>query len=193
MKIILATDSFLKKYVMDQSKLKYEIDPADIDEHVFDDLSIAERVQKLSYEKCKKNAEKHLDDIVIAADTLVSSENKVLGKPTNIDDAYKMALSLSGKKIEAFTGITLKSVNHDFVTELSRTIVKYQKFEQNELERLFKDNFPTRIASSLGVFTDAPGFTLVESFNGSYTGALGLPMEILYKYLRKWQYKDIQS
>ena len=45
--------------------------------------------------------------------------------------------------------------------------------------------------SGLGFFMDSPGFTLVQNFDGSYTGAMGLPMEIVRKNIKTLKYKNV--
>jgi septum formation protein len=187
-KVILASDSFLKKLVLEKSKLDFDIDPADIDESKFDYLSPEDRVREISLKKCESVSDRHPESIIIAADTLTLFDGEIIGKPKDIEEAYHMALKQSEKEILALTGITLYSPQRGFVTELSKTKITYQKFDRSDLERLFKDNFPLRMASGLGLFIDAPGFTLVKSINGSYTGAYGIPMEVVYKYLHQFGY-----
>lgn len=187
-KIILASNSFLKKFVLEKSNLEFEIDPADIDESKSDYLNPRDRVQKISLEKCEDVYKKHPDSIIIAADTLTLLGGETIGKPKDMEEAYRMALGQSGKEILALTGITLCFPQKGFFTELSETRIRYQEFNRSDLERVFKDNFPLRMASGLGLFIDAPGFTLVEAINGSYTGAYGMPMEIVYKYLNRFGY-----
>ncbi|HOF50222.1 MAG TPA: Maf family protein [Candidatus Colwellbacteria bacterium] len=185
-KIILASNSFLKKLVLEKSKLDFNIDPADIDESKFDYLDPEDRVRGISLEKCESVRDRHPESIIIAADTLTLLDGETIGKPKDMEEAYRMAIKQSGKKILALTGITLYDPRKGFFTKLSKTRITYQKFDRSDLERLFKDNFPLRMASGLGLFIDAPGFTLVQSINGSYTGAYGMPMEIVYKYLHQF-------
>jgi septum formation protein len=187
-KIILASNSFLKRLVLEKSKLDFDIDPADIDESEFDYLGPEDRVREISLKKCESVSDRHPESIIIAADTLTLLDGEIIGKPKDIEEAYRMALKQSGKEILALTGITLYGPQKGFFTEISKTIIAYQEFDRNDLERLFKDNFPLRMASGLGLFIDAPGFTLVKSINGSYTGAYGMPMDAVYKYLHQFGY-----
>jgi septum formation protein len=181
--IVLASDSFLKKFVLEKSHLEFLVDAADIDEQVFDSLPVGKRVVELSKEKCKKVAARKPDCIVISADTLAVYNGQAYGKPANLEDAYDMAMTLSGQTILAYTGVTLYHPKYGYKSDLSETEIEYQNFTLDDLKRLFKDNHPTRMATGLGIFIDAPGFTLVKSISGSFTGALGLPMELVYDFL----------
>lgn len=62
-KIILASGLFLKNFIMDKSKLLYEVVSADIDESVYDDLKVSERVVKLAEDKCKKVVDMYPDSM----------------------------------------------------------------------------------------------------------------------------------
>lgn len=186
-KIVLASGSYLKQLVLKKANLKFIIDVPNIDEKVFENIPIEKRVKQLSYIKCQKIALKYIDTIVIAADTLIVMDNVVYGKPANINMAYEMAIKCSGKTITAFTGITICSPDKKYYTEISKTSVSYQKFSKDDLIPLFRHKIPTRMATGLGFFIDAPGFSLVKSIKGSYSGAYGLPMEIVNKYLGIWR------
>lgn len=183
--ITFASESFLKKVVFERARLEHSIDPVEIDESRFAHLDIEDRVQCLALAKCKEAARRHANCIVIAADTIATCRGVSLERPQDLRNAFQMALSLSGKEMVVHTGISLYDpADEAITTELSRTSVHYQQFIRADLERLFKDRNPLRIGSALGVYTNAPGFTLVESINGSYTGMFGMPMEVVYDWLR---------
>jgi septum formation protein len=180
-KILLASGSFLRRFIMDQSKLPYEIVAADIDESIFDDLPVDQRVVKLAEEKCKKVAQEHPSAIVIAADTLTADTNgKVYTKLTGADDPFAAALSLSGQTIAVYTSCAIHTPQTEIVSTLTESTIVYQVFSETTLQRLAEKDNPNIRSGALGIFHDAPGFTLIKKVEGSYTGAFGLPMEFVY-------------
>lgn len=184
MKIILASGSFLKNYILDKSLLKYETLPADTDESIYDNLPVADRVVALAKDKCETITQKHPDTFVIGADTLTASqEGVVFTKPKPGADPLESAMQLSGQTIEVFTGCCVYSPKAGYAQTLAQTTVTYQNFTRATLERLAEGDNPQIRSGALGVFVDAPGFTLVEKIEGSYTGMYGLPMEFIYKQL----------
>ena len=192
--LYLASGSFLRKFIMEQSKLPHEIIAADIDESVFDHLSVDERVVKLAEEKCKKVSKTHTDSIVIAADTLTAdSDGKVYTKLTGSDDPFQAALALSGKTIQVFTGCAMYTPDHGLSSVLATATITYQSFSAANLRRLTADDNPNIRSGALGMFYDAPGFTLIEHLEGSYTGAFGLPMEFVYQQLESLGHFDTQN
>jgi len=187
--ILLASGSFLRRFIMEQSKLSHEIIAADIDESIFDYLPIGERVLKLAEEKCKKVSDSNSDSIVIAADTLTAdTEGKVYTKLTGSDDPFRAALALSDKTIQVFTGCAIHTKEHGIRSTLVTATITYQAFSEANLRRLAADDNPNIRSGALGIFYDAPGFTLIKRLEGSYTGAFGLPMEFVYSQLEATGY-----
>ncbi len=183
-KIILASGSFLKNFIMDKTNLVYEVIPADIDELVFDYLPVGERVVALARKKCEVVAKASAEDvIVIAADTLTTSEDgTVFTKPIPGSDPLVAAMQLSGKKIDVYTGCCIYK-NGEYISHLSTATITYQNFTLDRLKLLTGGDNPQVRSGALGVFMDAPGFTLIERVEGDYTGMSGLPTGFLYKQL----------
>lgn len=169
---------------MKESKLPFEVIAADIDETIFDHLPMDERVVELAKKKCEKVAAENPDAIIIAADTLTADENgQVYTKLTGSDDPFKAALTLSGKTIKVATGCAIYTPETGTVSKLATAEITYQTFSEANLRRLAEDDNPHIRSGALGIFYDAPGFTLIEHLEGSYTGAFGLPMEFVYQQL----------
>ena len=182
--IILASGSFLKKYIMDKSNIPYEVAPADIDETVYNHLGVSDRVVALSKDKCNLVAKRYPDKIVIAADTLTSDVNGVVfSKPAPSADLLDAAMNLSGQSINVYTGCCVYSPKNGYVDTLATGTITYQEFDKERLLAVARDDNPQIRSGALGVFVDAPGFTLIERIEGSYTGIYGLPMEFVYKQL----------
>ena len=145
---------------------------------------MSERVVKLAEAKCQKVLEAHPESIIIAADTLTGDETgKVYTKLTGSNDPLAAALALSGKTIQVFTGCAVYTKDRGMVSILATATITYQTFSEATLKRLTSDDNPNIRSGALGIFYDAPGFTLIEHLEGSYTGAFGLPMEFVYKQL----------
>lgn len=189
MKILLASGSFLKNYIMEKSRLPYEVVPADIDESIYDHMTVEKRVVALANHKCRVVAEQYPEAIVIAADTLTTSvDGVVFTKPTAGQDPLASALALSNQKIIVHTGCSVYAPGIGYRSVLSGGEVVYQEFDRTTLERVAVGDNPQIRSGALGVFVDAPGFTLIKSVNGSYTGVYGLPMEFVYSQLRDIHY-----
>ncbi len=131
---------------------------------------------------------KYPDELVVAADTfalLPSGER--LHKSSSPEEAVELCLAQSGKTIKSVTGLAM-AYKDRVLTNTSVTDITYIDFDRPTIDRLLKGDDAMMRNSGLGFFADAPGFTLVKSFNSSYTGAMGLPMEIVRINLKRFGY-----
>lgn len=184
--IILASESFLKNFIFEKSKLDYKTAAANIDETVFDGEEVEKRVLLLAEEKCRIVAKDNPEAIVIAADTLTSDEqDMVFTKPSADRDPFDGAMDLSGKTIGVHTGCCVYTPETGYQSTVTYSTITYQTFTNERLETLIKDDNASIRSGALGIFYDSPGFTLIETIKGSYTGAFGLPMEFIYKQLNE--------
>lgn len=185
-RIILASESFLKKFVFDKAKLPYVTIPADIDETVYDNLAVEERVVRLAEDKARKVAVDNPDAVIISADVLTGDDQgNVYTKLTPEQDPFEAAMSLRGKKINIYTGCTVYEKSLGFVSKYIESSITYRPFNETTLRRLIENDNAAIRSGALGIFYDAPGFTLIERIEGSYTGSFGMPMEFVYEQLDK--------
>jgi len=180
---------------MKKSLIKYQSLSPDIDENQFDDFPIEERVGLLAHAKVLKilSIDESMDCLIIAADTLTRpvQDDEIYTKQENIQKQYNIALQMSGRALNIYTGVSAFYNGQELETKTIWSWVKYQTFDEEDIKRLAVDDKPEIRSSALGMFTDAIGFTLVEEVKGSYTGAIGLPMEFVYENIRRA--KEIKS
>jgi septum formation protein len=190
-RLILGSSSTIRRMILETSIYDFDIYNPDIDETLYEYLEPIEKVKKIAFEKNRKisELEKYQNSIIIAADTLCLLPNGItLQKPSNIDESIKMSMQQSGQTIKAITGISISFVRNNkriYITKYSSTKITYLDFTEHEIFTLIKKFNTTNKASGLGIWNDSPGFSFVKKFNGSYTGALGLPMEIVREVLTK--------
>jgi predicted house-cleaning NTP pyrophosphatase (Maf/HAM1 superfamily) len=130
----------------------------------------------------KRRAVAHLspNDTIVAADTFDNLPGgKRLHKTHSLEESIQLALQQSGKTVTVTTGVAVVHQGKA-ITNLTTTKIKYCTFDETTVRLLFQKNERIRRRNAaLGFFIDAPGFTLVEKIEGSYLGAMGLPMEIV--------------
>ncbi|WP_332021380.1 Maf family protein, partial [Kaistella sp.] len=122
MKILLASNSPRRKELLKALGFNFEVVSVDCDEVYPENLPVEKIAEYLS--DLKADAYKNLEsgEVLITADTIVSLENEVLGKPKNALEAKQMLRKLSGKTHEVYTGITIrnsqKSISQTDVTHV---------------------------------------------------------------------------
>ncbi|MBR1622823.1 MAG: septum formation protein Maf, partial [Pseudobutyrivibrio sp.] len=106
MNIILASNSPRRKELLEQAGIDFEVKAADVEE-ITTKTKPNEVVEELSLIKSKAIAANNPNRIVLAADTVVACDGKILGKPKDEADALRMLKALSGKCHEVYTGVTI--------------------------------------------------------------------------------------
>ena len=187
MEIILVSGSYKRKEILEKAKISFKVVVPEVDEHLFDNLSVKERVQKVAQAKARAVFKNYPEALIIAADTMDEDNLKrCRTKPKNMEEGLKMAMEYSGSSTICYTGVCMIHPKFGEVLEVAKTEIKMQEFSKGELKRLVDDKFLLR-AGALGISEETAGYTLVQSVSGSHTGYAGLPMEIVRKYLKAWK------
>ena len=184
-KIILASNSPRRKELMTGLGVEYVVKTLpDVDESYPSTLYGEEIPLYISREK----AAAYLsfiqpDELVITADTIVWLDGKMYGKPTDAEQAKSMLRELSGKTHQVITGVTLstKEFQKSFAVT---THVTFALLTEDEIDYYVERYQPLDKAGAYGV-QEWIGFIGVEQLEGSYFNVMGLPIQRLYKELRK--------
>lgn len=181
--IILASKSWLRGQILDKSEFDYQVVESRVDERSLEaelNEKTPEEITIVIAEAKALAVEAGIGDIVIGADTVAYEKDskKVYHKAGSLDEAEELCMRQSGAVVVVITGFAIARQGRIEHRGYSRTEVRYSRFSKEALRKLFtKDGRMLERNAALGFFIDAPGFTLVEHFEGSYTGAMGLPME----------------
>lgn len=182
MKFILASASPRRKELFKKYKLDFEILVSDIDEKCKDTLSPLENVMELAKQKCLNVLSKVVNQIVIAADTIVVYDNKIYGKPKDELDAFNMLKTLSNKTHQVITAVAIGYNNYIEVNyEISH--VTFKEIEDEEIKEYIKTKEPLDKAGSYAI--QGIGSKFVLYYQGSYENIIGMPMELVLKMIAK--------
>ena len=181
MQLILASASPRRKELLSLFHIPFIIRVADIDETMdpskapFDEVA---RVSRLKAEAIGREK----DDIVIAADTIVVCQGKVLGKPRSEDEAVQMLSLLSGRDHQVMTGCTvLTGSGSRTFTEV--TDLHFRELSDAEIRRYVASGEPMDKAGAYGIQGGAALFC--QRMVGDYYNVMGLPVCALYECLRE--------
>lgn len=141
-------------------------------------------VMKIAFEKALNAYENCAEKgIIIAADTDVYLD-KIMGKPENEQEAYKMLKFLSGKTHKVLTGICIiDSVNLKKIVDYEETTVEFNELSDNLIKSYLKTGEYADKAGSYGI--QGYGELLVKGINGCYNNVKGLPLTKLNNLLTK--------
>jgi septum formation protein len=176
--LILASKSPRRKELLSMITKDFEIKSADVDETLPQGIAPDKAVEYLS--KIKAQPFENGVDTIIGADTVVAIDNKILGKPSNQQEAYDMLSLLSGKVHSVFTGVTVIKPEGT-VTFSVETKVEFFELSQQEIFDYIATGECMDKAGSYGI--QGGGALFVKRINGDYLNVVGLPISTLNKYL----------
>lgn len=184
--IILASNSPRRKELLSGLNIPYKIKTLpDIDESYPDNL-IGEDI---AIYIAKEKANAYLDQLdgntlLITADTIVLLDGKVYGKPSDDTDAKQMLRDLSGKTHQVITGVCITTKDKQVSFGVSSE-VRFSKLDDDEIEYYVSNYKPFDKAGAYGV-QEWIGYVAVEYISGSYFNIMGLPIQRLYRELKKF-------
>ncbi len=181
--IILASKSPRRQELLKLMDLDFRIVLKEVDESYPDNLTPEEIAVYIACKKAEAFDEIVSDEIVLTADTIVSVEGHILGKPDTEEHAVKMLKMLSGKTHQVITGVCL-FYKHQYHSFYDVSEVTFRDMNQEELKHYVTKYKPMDKAGSYGI-QEWVGVTGIKKINGSYTNVVGLPTEKLYQELVK--------
>lgn len=184
--ILLGSNSPRRKELLAGLNLKFEVKKIPDVEETYPEFLWKEEIpvylSKLKADAYLSYMEKNT--LLITADTIVWLDGKVYGKPVSEEDAFNMLRQLSGKTHEVITGVCLTTVQKQ-KTFHAISKVKFALLDDDEINYYLDNYRPMDKAGSYGV-QEWIGYVGVESLEGSFYNVMGLPVRLLYKYLKEW-------
>ena len=183
-KIILASTSPRRKYLLEQAGLKFSIIPSRFEETAATPEAPETYVRLMAEGKAGEVAGRYPGHWVIGADTVVLIDNVVLGKPQSRDQAQAMLTRLSGRTHRVLTAFCICcQTKKRCYCETVGTDVCFKKLSALEIDWYIASGEPLDKAGAYGI--QGLGMFLVKSINGSYTNVVGLPVCEVLKILAK--------
>ena len=186
-KLILASQSPRRRQILKDHGIKFKVIPGNIDEESYENLDPVEMVETLSLLKARKIAETNPDSIILAADTTVVLEKKMLSKPKSKDIAIKMLEKLSGMTHIVITGFCiLDTKSGKLIISHEKTRVTFKKLEDKDINYYVENYEVMDKAGSYAIQEGAGSF--VGKMEGDYLNVVGLPSKV-FNYLAKFGIK----
>lgn len=172
--LILASASPRRSELLKQIGIRHSIMALDIDETPLPGEMPAAYVERVAAEKsalCLKLA--NLDLPVLAADTSVICDGRILGKPEDLQHAIEMLSQLSGRNHQVYSAVSLRSGTAHW-RALSISEVRFRQLSHQEIVGYWQTGEPHDKAGAYAIQGLASVF--IESITGSFSGVMGLPL-----------------
>jgi len=181
-RLILASSSPRRSYLLDQAGLTFIVIPSTFDENTISPSTPEIYVKALAEAKATDVSKAYPECWVIGADTIVVIDGKILGKPDSKEQARTMLKRLSGKTHQVYTGycICCLAEERNFLDTV-KTDVLFKNLADNEIEWYINTSEPFDKAGAYAI--QGLGTFIVKSIKGSYTNVVGLPVCEVIEFL----------
>ncbi|TNF66405.1 MAG: septum formation inhibitor Maf [Gammaproteobacteria bacterium] len=172
--LYLASQSPRRYQLLKQLNIDFQQFSVDVDESVLNNEQPNEYINRVvEMKKIKAQQEVKLKDTILVADTMVTLNGKILGKPNNYNDAKRMLKLLSGNEHEVYTTVCIAQGNHsEKLNCISQ--VKFRVIDETEIKAYWNSGEPCDKAGAYGI--QGLGSIFVESICGSHSAIMGLPL-----------------
>lgn len=183
MKLLLGSNSPRRKELLRSLGFDFEMTSIDCEEIFPENLAVENIASYLSelkanaYQKIKNN------EILLTADTVVTLENHILGKPENATKAKNMLKMLSGKTHKVYTAVTFKTLEKT-ITKTDVAEVEFSEIYNEEIDFYLKNFHPFDKAGSYGI-QEWLGMAKISKIKGNFYTIMGLPTHLVYNTLKE--------
>lgn len=181
--MILASQSPRRRELLSLITEDFRIIPAKGEEILPENISPENAVLTLSEKKADEIFAEHKDELILAADTIVAIDGKILGKPRDENDAFSMLKTLSGRAHEVFTGVCAVFPNGEKERFFEETKVLFYPLSDEEIKAYIKTGEPMDKAGAYGI--QGKGALLVKRIDGDYYNVMGLPVAKLSRVIAR--------
>lgn len=174
--ILLASASPRRRELLEQIGVSFRVVGADVDETVLQGEPPLAYVSRLAQAKAAAGWERSRDTggaPVLAADTAVVLDGKILGKPADGNDAIAMLKRLSGRAHEVMTAVALRTAA-GLEVKVSHSTVTFRSIDADEARAYWETGEPADKAGAYAIQGYAAIF--IADLKGSYSGVMGLPL-----------------
>lgn len=186
-KIILASGSPRRKYLLEEAGFEVEVVKNNVEENFPDDLPLEDIATFLAHKKAKGYPHKipH-DTFFLTADSTVIWNEQLLGKPDNRAMAFEYLKNLSNQTHTVITGVCLIKNQQEKVFK-AITRVSFGKLLDEEINFYLNKYKPFDKAGSYGL-QEWIGLCKIEKIEGTHSNVMGLPIYEVYQNIKNWKH-----
>lgn len=181
-KIVLASQSPQRIELLRSVGLKFDIIPSNMKEELTEKVDSLRFVRDISLRKAQLVKKKTTADLVISADTIVTMDNEIFGKPKDASDASIMLHKLSGRTHHVITGFCLLAKTHQ-ILDHEITKVTFYNLPDEEINAYLASGEYADKAGAYGIQGLASLF--VRRIEGCYFNIVGFPLGKFYQSLKE--------
>lgn len=199
MRIILASASPRRRELLEQIGLKFDVKVSEVEEVISSTIP-QEIVEQLATQKAEAVLDSLPDGtgqdpvLVIGADTIVSCDGNIMGKPKSPEHAVEMLRLLSGRTHQVYTGVSLYLKTAQGVESRhfhETTQVSFYDMSESEILSYVDTGDPMDKAGAYGIQGMCARF--IRGIEGDYNNVVGLPVGRLYQEVKDWLSQEVEG
>ena len=189
MKIILASKSEVRKKILQENKIDYEVVPSNIDEDQFKESLINEKAtpelisKNLAELKANKISRKKPNELVLGADSVIDLKNELISKPKNREEAMNILQKLNGQKHQLISSVCISKNGSMIWHYTDASTLTMRQLSLDEIKS-YLTKIKDKELYAYGVYQiEADGRSLFSKIEGDKDTIMGLPVKKIKEYL----------
>ena len=189
LKIILASQSKVRKKILDQYNILNEAKPSNVDEDIVKSSLLKENAspelisKNLAELKANKISEKFNDNLVLGADSVIDLDGELISKPNNREEALEILKKLNGKRHNLISSVCISKNGSMIWNHTDKAILTMKKMREDELKSYLAKVSDEALYAYNVYQIEGEGRNLFSSIEGNENTIMGLPVEKIKKYL----------
>ena len=187
--IILASKSEVRKKILSDHGINCEIIPAKVDEEMVKESLLKAKAtpelvsKNLAELKANKVSEKKYDDLVLGADSVINLNGKLISKPTNRDEAFKILQKLNGQKHQLISSVCISKNGSMIWNHTDKASLTMKQMNDEELKTYLTKIKDEKLYAYNVYQIEAEGRSLFSKIEGDENTIMGLPVKQIKEYL----------
>ncbi len=192
-KIILASQSKVRKKILDEHNIFNEVKPSNVDEDIVKLSLLKEKTspeiisKNLAELKANKISAKYVDNLVLGADSVIDLDGELISKPENREDALEILKKLNGKKHYLISSACISKNGSMVWNHTDKATLTMKKMSENELKGYLAKISDETLYSYNVYQIEGEGRNLFSNIDGNENTIMGLPVEKIKKYLDNYK------
>ena len=187
--IILASKSEVRKKILSDHGINCEVMPAKVDEEMVKESLLKAKAtpelvsKNLAELKANKVSEKKYDDLVLGADSVIDLNGKLISKPTNRDEAFKILQKLNGQKHQLISSVCISKNGSMIWNHTDKASLTMKQMNDEELKTYLTKIKDEKLYAYNVYQIEAEGRSLFSKIEGDENTIMGLPVKQIKEYL----------
>ena len=187
--IILASKSEVRKKILSDHGINCEVIPAKVDEEMVKESLLKAKAtpelvsKNLAELKANKVSERKYDDLVLGADSVIDLNGKLISKPTNRDEAFKILQKLNGQKHQLISSVCISKNGSMIWNHTDKASLTMKQMNEEELKTYLTKIKDEKLYAYNVYQIEAEGRSLFSKIEGDENTIMGLPVKQIKEYL----------